>query len=324
MNKNLIVWLVWLGAMLVITIVAIIVAMLAFDLSAWSILVGVISYILINALLLLAGKLEVQYNYEAQLEIFSNYEETLGCGWYLIFPLFGICRIQNNTQYFLGQSTDKILDGPANLIDLEDVSVGIDGEVYYQIVDSEKAAYSVADFRKTVKEKSGSAVRGALGGKTFEEVNQNKREFNLARLFFPPEVAAIEEDYGVRLLEIVISDIILSAESMEIRKRILEAEANEEAAIVNRRTTKENAEAKAVEMGILSKAEKNKKIRLAEGEQEAIKKVKAELNGNVKDYIALKSLETITDKDKIIFGASGAAQLGTEFAFGQQVVNKKK
>lgn len=103
---------------------------------------------------------------------------------------------------------------------------------FTQVTDMEKAALSVPDYQAHVYKLVQFAVREAVGGRTLDEV-LNDRESVDAQI-----VGHVREalgDIGVRVTELGIKDVILPGEMRELINRVVEAEKVAQANLIRRR-----------------------------------------------------------------------------------------
>jgi len=199
------------------------------------------------------------------IERFGKYQSTKEAGLNFIFPF--IDRISADRSL-----KEKAVDVPEqSAITKDNISLSVDGVLYFRVLDPYKATYGIDDYEFAVTQLAQTTMRSELGkmelDKTFEE--RDVLNTNI--------VAAINEaagPWGIQVLRYEIKDIVPPQSVMEAmeaqmkaervkRAQILESEGDRQAAI-NRA---EGAKASVV---LAAEADKEEQVLRAEGEAKAI------------------------------------------------------
>ncbi|MFT6925276.1 MAG: regulator of protease activity HflC (stomatin/prohibitin superfamily) [Psychromonas sp.] len=213
------------------------------------------------------------------IERFGKYQSTREAGLNFIVPF--IDRIASDRSL-----KEQAVDVPSqSAITKDNISLSVDGILYFRVLDPYKASYGVDDYVFAVTQLSQTTMRSELGkmelDKTFEE--RDVLNTNI--------VAAINEaagPWGIQVLRYEIKDIVPPQTIMEAmeaqmkaervkRAQILESEGDRQAAINVAEGQKQSivlqAEAQKEEQILRAQGEANAIIAVAEAQAEALYKV---------------------------------------------------
>ncbi len=202
------------------------------------------------------------------IERFGKYNRTLEAGISFIFPI--IDSVAHNRSL-----KEQAQDVPSQgAITRDNISLTVDGVLYFRVIDPYKASYGVEDYSFAVVQLAQTTMRSEIGkmelDKTFEERDQLNA--NIVR-----SINEAADPWGVVVLRYEIKDIVPPQSVMsamesqmraerERRAKILESEGDKQAAI-NRAEGARQAQVLAAE------GEKQEQILSAEGEAQAIRAV---------------------------------------------------
>lgn len=199
------------------------------------------------------------------IERFGKYNTTLEAGINFIIPFIDTIAHDRSLK-------EQAVDVPSQAaITKDNISLTVDGVLYFRVVDPYKASYGVEDYAFAVMQLSQTTMRSEIGkmelDKSFEERDQLNA--NIVRA-----INEAADPWGVVVLRYEIKDIIPPQSVMsamesqmraerERRAKILESEGDRQAAI-NRAEGEKQAQVLEAE------AEKTEQILRAEGEAQAI------------------------------------------------------
>lgn len=218
--------------------------------------------------LLVLGKSSIKFvpqNRAYVIERFGKYSSTKEAGLNIIYPF--IDRISADRSL-----KEMAVDVPEqSAITRDNISLSVDGVLYFRVLDPYKATYGVENYVFAVTQLAQTTMRSELGkmelDKTFEE--RDVLNTNI--------VTAINEassPWGIQVLRYEIKDIVPPQSVMEAmeaqmkaervkRAQILESEGDRQAAI-NR------AEGEKASVVLAAEADKEEQVLRAEGEAKAI------------------------------------------------------
>jgi regulator of protease activity HflC (stomatin/prohibitin superfamily) len=231
-----------------------------------SYILSVQTLVLVLVVVLIKNSIKfVPQNQAYVIERFGKYQSTKEAGLNFIFPF--IDRISADRTL-----KEQAVDVPEqSAITKDNISLRVDGVLYFRVLDPYKATYGVENYVFAVTQLAQTTMRSELGkmelDKTFEE--RDVLNTNI--------VASINDaagPWGIQVLRYEIKDIVPPQSVMEAmeaqmkaervkRAQILESEGDRQAAI-NR------AEGKKASVVLAAEADKEEQVLRAEGEAKAI------------------------------------------------------
>ena len=199
------------------------------------------------------------------IERFGKYQSTKEAGLNFIMPF--IDRVSANRSL-----KEKAVDVPEqSAITKDNISLSVDGVLYFRVLDPYKATYGIDDYEFAVTQLAQTTMRSELGkmelDKTFEE-----RDILNTNI-----VAAINEaavPWGIQVLRYEIKDIMPPLSVMEAMEAQMKAERVKRAQILesegDRQSAINRAEGEKASVVLAAEAEKEEQVLRAEGEAKAI------------------------------------------------------
>ncbi len=202
------------------------------------------------------------------VEQLGKYRKTLGAGFHALTPFL------DKVAYILTLKEEAI-DVPAQVcITQDNVQIQVDGIIYMKVMEPEKAAYNVSNYRYAVIQLAQTTMRSVFGhldlDKTFEE-----REAINAKIVEVVDQAA--EYWGVDILRYEIQNITPSKAILQAMEKQMTAERDKRAVIARSEgemtSTINRSEGFKQELINRSEGERMKKINEAEGRAAEIRSV---------------------------------------------------
>ncbi len=199
------------------------------------------------------------------IERFGKYQSTKEAGLNFILPF--IDRISADRSL-----KEKAVDVPEqSAITKDNISLSVDGVLYFRVLDPYKATYGIDDYVFAVTQLAQTTMRSELGkmelDKTFEE-----RDILNTNI-----VAAINEaagPWGIQVLRYEIKDIVPPQSVMEAMEAQMKAERVKRAQILesegDRQSAINRAEGSKASVVLAAEADKEEQVLRAEGEAKAI------------------------------------------------------
>lgn len=238
---------------------------------------------LILVIVLLKSSIKfVPQNRAYVIERFGKFNKTIEAGLNFIVPFIDVVAYDRSLK-------EQAFDVPGqSAITKDNISLIVDGVLYFRVLDPYKASYGVDDYVFAVIQLAQTTMRSEIGkmelDKTFEE--RDSLNTNI--------VASINEassPWGVQVLRYEIKDIVPPSSVMEAMERQMKAEREKRAKVLesegDRQAAINVAEGEKQSQVLAAEAEKAEQILKAEGEAKAIMQVAAaqaealELVGNV-------------------------------------------
>lgn len=199
------------------------------------------------------------------VESLGKYSRTIRAGFHILFPFI------EKSAYKLSLK-ELALDIPEQIcITRDNVQVGVDGVLYLQVLDPERASYGITDYGFAISQLAQTTLRSEIGkidlDRTFEErssINSN----------IVAELDKASDPWGVKVLRYEIKNINPPADVLGAMEKQMRAEREKRAVILTsegERDAKINeAEGEKQQVIKQSEAVQQQQINEAEGEAAAI------------------------------------------------------
>jgi regulator of protease activity HflC (stomatin/prohibitin superfamily) len=279
------------------------------------------------------------------VERWGKYRASLTPGLHVIIPMLdritAVVDMRETVQAF----------APQPVITQDNVTIGIDIVVYYQVTDPFRATYEVANVLVAMEQLAITTLRNVVGAMTLEETLTSRDMINTQLRTVLDEAT---EKWGVRVTRVELKSIdpprtIQEAMEQQMRadraKRatILQAEGDKQSAILRAEGLRQaqilNAEAEQQSNVLRAEGEKKARALRAEGEAEALTKIfqmvkdTGTLPSDMLGYKYLEALPAVAagDANKLLLLPTGAADamgavagLGAAFSEGSAAVKSDR
>ena len=199
------------------------------------------------------------------IESLGKYSRTLRAGFHILIPFFERVAYRHSLKELAFDIPEQIC------ITKDNVQVGVDGVLYIQILDPERASYGITDYAFAISQLAQTTLRSEIGkidlDRTFEErtsINGN----------VVAELDKASEPWGVKVLRYEIKNINPPSDVLSAMEKQMRAEREKRAVILTsegERDAKINeAEGEKQQVIKQSEAVKQQQINEAEGQAAAI------------------------------------------------------
>jgi regulator of protease activity HflC (stomatin/prohibitin superfamily) len=199
------------------------------------------------------------------VESLGKYSRTLRAGFHILIPFFERVAYRHSLKELAFDIPEQIC------ITKDNVQVGVDGVLYLQILDPERASYGITDYAFAISQLAQTTLRSEIGkidlDRTFEErssINSN----------VVAELDKASAPWGVKVLRYEIKNINPPADVLGAMEKQMRAEREKRAVILTsegERDAKINeAEGEKQQVIKQSEAVKQQQINEAEGQAAAI------------------------------------------------------
>jgi regulator of protease activity HflC (stomatin/prohibitin superfamily) len=240
----------------------------------------------IAAIIFLRNLIIVVPQQEARvIERLGKYSKTLNAGFYILLPFVDRVAYRHTLK-------EQSIDIPEQLcITRDNVQVGVDGVLYMQVLDAERASYGIADYDLAITQLAQTTLRSEVGKIDLDKTFEERGAINFAVV---SELDKASDPWGVKVLRYEISNISPPRDVLEAMEKQMRAEREKRAAILNSEGLRDSninqAEGEKQKVIKESEATKQQQINEAEGEAAAIRSVAgATAEGIVKVAEAIQS-----------------------------------
>lgn len=202
------------------------------------------------------------------VERLGRYHTTLDAGLHIVIPFIDKIKYKHNLKEIVLDIEEQIC------ITRDNVQVGIDGVIFFIVVDPKKASYGVANFVPAIVQLAQTTLRSEIGKMDLDQTFEERAKININ------VVKAVDEatdSWGVKVLRYEIKSITPPRDVLEAMEKQMRAEREKRAQILasegDRDSKINRAEGIKQETIKHSEAEKQKKINEAEGQADAIRAV---------------------------------------------------
>ncbi len=188
------------------------------------------------------------------IEYLGKYSRTLQAGFHILVPFVETIAYRHSLK-------ENAIDIPEQTcITRDNVQVGVDGVLYLQVLDPQRASYGISNFVFAIIQLAQTTLRSEIGkielDRTFEErgsINQNVVQ----------ELDKASEPWGVKVLRYEIKNIVPPSDVLSAMEKQMRAEREKRAVVL----TSEGEKQQVIKQ---SEATKQQQINEAEGEAQAI------------------------------------------------------
>lgn len=178
--------------------------------------------IIIIAVILLISIRQVN-QYEKGIKfMLGKYIGTKGPGWRIVLPV-----IQSMTKVDIRTKTVDVPEQEA--ITKDNIPVGINAVIYYNITVAEKAVLEVENFYYAIMQLAMVTMRNAVGQYTLDEILKNREEVSTV---IQQAVDKATDPWGIKVVNLDLKDIVIPENLKRTIAKAAEAERERRAAII--------------------------------------------------------------------------------------------
>lgn len=202
------------------------------------------------------------------VERLGKFHAVLNAGIHFVVPFIDRIAYKHSLK-------EMALDIPEQVcITKDNVQVGVDGVVFFQVIDPKLASYGIADYYFAVTQLAQTTMRSEVGKIDLDRTFEERTHINSAVVSAVDEAARA---WGVKVLRYEIKNIVPPANVLHAMEKQMQAEREKRAMILQAEGQKQSAiniaEGQKQKVVLESEAVKAKQINEAQGQAEAIKAV---------------------------------------------------
>src|SRR5512136_1487074 len=189
------------------------------------------------------------------VERLGRYNGTLQAGFHILFPFIDVIRYRHTLK-------EQAADIPEQVcITKDNVQVHVDGILYLQVLDPQRASYGISDYHFAISQLAQTTLRSEIGkidlDKTFEERSHVNGQV-------VDELDKASEAWGVKVLRYEIKNITPPQDILAAMEKQMRAEREKRAVILQSEGTRDaainNAEGQKQQVIKASEAHRQRQI----------------------------------------------------------------
>lgn len=202
------------------------------------------------------------------VEHLGKYNGTLNAGFHVLWPFLDRIAYRHSMKEAAYDTARQIC------ITRDNVQVEIDGVLYLQVIDPERASYGISDYLFAISQLAQTTLRSEIGKIELDKTFEERSHINIAVV---NEIDRAATPWGVKVLRYEIKDINPPRDVLSAMEKQMRAEREKRATILESEGQRDSeinrAEGQKQRLIKESEAEKQSQINHAEGEAQAILEV---------------------------------------------------
>ncbi len=199
------------------------------------------------------------------VEKLGKYNKTINAGLHILVPFLDRVSYRHTLK-------EQSVDIPEQLcITRDNVQVGVDGVLYLQVLDAERASYGIGDYQMAIIQLAQTTLRSEVGKIDLDKTFEERANINFSVV---SELDKASDPWGVKVLRYEIKNINPPRDVLEAMEKQMRAEREKRAVILNSEADRDSninmAEGEKQKVIKESEATKQRQINEAEGEAQAI------------------------------------------------------
>jgi regulator of protease activity HflC (stomatin/prohibitin superfamily) len=199
------------------------------------------------------------------VERLGRYRATLEAGFHILMPFFDVIRNRVVLKEVAIEIPEQVC------ITRDNVQVGVDGILYFKVMDAQHATYGASNFLFAITQLAQTTLRSEMGkidlDKTFEERGQ-------INMLIVTELDKASAPWGTKVLRYEIKNINPPRDVLDAMEKQMRAEREKRATVLNSEAARDSAinAAEGQKQVVIKQSEANKQqsINEAQGKAEAI------------------------------------------------------
>ncbi len=239
------------------------------------------------------------------VERLGKFHQRIEAGLNLTIPFIDEVRYRHTLK-------EIVLDIPSQVcITKDNVSVSVDGVLFFRVIDPVKASYGISDYETAIIQLAQTTLRSEMGKIDLDRTFEERERINTAVIL---GVDQATEPWGVKVLRYEIKTIQPPKEVLEAMEKQMRAEREKRAKILESEGDRDSrinrAEGNKQEVIKSSEADKSKQINEAEGKAAAILSIAEATANGIKQVAAAISQPGGADAAKLKVAEEYLKQIG--------------
>ena len=199
------------------------------------------------------------------VERLGRYRASLRAGFHLLIPFLDRVAYRHSLK-------ERAIDVPQQVcITRDNVQISVDGVLYMQVVDAQRASYGIGDYGFAIAQLAQTTLRSEVGKIDLDRTFEERATINASVV---QEVDRASDPWGVKILRYEIRDITPPTDVLNAMEKQMRAEREKRATILasegDRDAQINRAEGEKQRVLRESEAQRQRQINEAQGEAQAI------------------------------------------------------
>ncbi len=204
------------------------------------------------------------------VERLGRYRGTLQAGFHILIPFIDVVRYRHSLK-------ETAVDIPEQVcITRDNVQVHVDGVLYLQVLNPERASYGVADYQFAISQLAQTTLRSEMGKIDLDRTFEERAHINVAIV---NELDKASEPWGIKVLRYEIKNITPPQDVLAAMEKQMRAEREKRATVLtsegHRDAAVNVAEGEKQQVIKASEATRQQQVNEAEGAAAAIQAIAA-------------------------------------------------
>jgi len=199
------------------------------------------------------------------VERLGRYRATLDAGFHILLPFIDAIRYRHSLK-------ESAVDIPEQIcITKDNVQVHVDGVLYLEVMNPERASYGVTDYLFAISQLAQTTLRSEIGKIDLDRTFEERMHINVQIV---NELDKATEPWGIKVLRYEIKNITPPVDVLAAMEKQMRAEREKRAVVLTSEGQRDaainNAEGEKQQVIKASEAKKQQQINEAEGQASAI------------------------------------------------------
>ena len=199
------------------------------------------------------------------VERLGKYHSTLGAGFHMLVPFVDVIRYRHSLKESAADIPEQVC------ITRDNVQVHVDGVLYLQVLNPERASYGVADPLFAISQLAQTTLRSEIGKIDLDKTFEERAHINIQVV---QELDKASEPWGIKVLRYEIKNITPPQDVLAAMEKQMRAEREKRAVILSSEGQRDaainQAEGEKQQVIKQSEAHRQQQINEAEGQASAI------------------------------------------------------
>jgi len=196
------------------------------------------------------------------VERLGKYHSTLGAGFHILVPFVDVIRYRHSLKESASDIAEQVC------ITRDNVQVHVDGVLYLQVLNPERASYGVSDPLFAISQLAQTTLRSEIGKIDLDKTFEERSHINIQVV---QELDKASEPWGIKVLRYEIKNITPPIDVLAAMEKQMRAEREKRAVILNSEGQRDAAinAAEGSKQQVIKQSEATRQLQINEAEGQA-------------------------------------------------------